>query len=184
MNSKRNTSPEESIHRNAWIRESPKNDGVVRAIVVRPFRNERKELQKCDLSPEMGVHGDSWSTECWLKLEDGSPHPDVQVTMMNTRIIELLAQDRSRWKLSGDQLSMDFDVSRENLGVGQRLQLGTTILEITDREHSGCRKFSERFGVDALKFVNSPEGRQLRLRGIGGYMPRLLSRAASPLETE
>ena len=166
MRSQRNVPLEEYRQRRDWIRESPKDNGVVRAIVVRPITNEREELQKCELSPEMGVHGDNWSTECWLKLEDGSPHPDVQVAMMNARVIELLTQDRSRWQLSGDQLFIDFDLSRENVVTGQRLQLGTAALEITDREHSGCGKFSNRFGIDALKFVNSPQGRQLRLRGI------------------
>ena len=37
---------------------------------------------------------------------------------------------------------------------------------MTPTPHLGCGKFSRRFGVDALKFVNSHEGRQLRLRGV------------------
>lgn len=166
MRVKRIRLPEKYLRNLSWIRESPKNNGIVRAIVIRPSKNKRKELQICELSPEMGVHGDNWATESWLKLEDGNPHPDVQVTMMNSRVIELLARNRLSWKLSGDQLFIDFDVSRENLYPGQRLHIGTTTLEITDQKHTGCRKFSERFSADALKFVNSPEGKQLRLRGI------------------
>jgi MOSC domain-containing protein YiiM len=31
--------------------------------------------------------------------------------------------------------------------------------------HTGCGKFARRFGVEALKFVNSGVGRELNLRG-------------------
>ena len=150
----------------SWVRKSPQNRGIVKVIVVRPSTNSRKELQSCKFSTEMGVQGDYWSRKCWLKQQDGSPHPDVQVTMMNVRVIDLLTQERSLWKQAGDQLYVDFDLSKKNVSVGQRLGIGTTVLEITGRSHNGCKKFSDRFGSDALKFVNSSEGNRLRLRGI------------------
>jgi hypothetical protein len=37
---------------------------------------------------------------------------------------------------------------------------------VTDQPHTGCAKFVGRFGEDAMRFVNSPLGRQLCLRGI------------------
>ena len=150
----------------SWVRKSPQNRGIVKAIVIRPSTNSRKELQSCGFSPEMGVQGDYWSRNCWLKQQDGSPHPNVQVAMMNVRVIDLLTQERSLWKLAGDQLYIDFDLSKGNVSAGQRLKIGTVVLEITGRSHTGCKKFSDRFGSDALKFVNSSEGNRLRLRGI------------------
>ena len=148
------------------LRQSPRSGGTLEAITVRPAENERVSLEECGLSPEGGVHGDSWAKECWLTLEDGRPHPDVQVTLINARLLDLLAGDRSRWSLAGDQLCVDLDLSVENLPVGQRLQVGTAVLQITDQPHNGCRKFAERYGLESMKFVNSPEGKSLRLRGV------------------
>ena len=98
--------------------------------------------------------------------EDGEPHPDVQICIMNSRVIQLIAQDRARWPLAGDNLFVDLDVSPENLPPGTRLSVGTAILEITEVPHNGCAKFVERFGMDAMAWVNSGDGRQLCLRGI------------------
>ena len=47
-----------------------------------------------------------------------------------------------------------------------RLQFAKNIVEVTAEPHTGCAKFVERFGLDAMKFVNSSLGRQLHLRGI------------------
>jgi MOSC domain-containing protein YiiM len=58
------------------------------------------------------------------------------------------------------------DLSDENLPPGTRLAIGSAIVEVTDQPHTGCKKFVERFGLEALKFVNSPIGKQLHLRGI------------------
>ena len=37
---------------------------------------------------------------------------------------------------------------------------------MTPVDHTGCKKFAERFGVDAVKFVSTPVGKELRLRGM------------------
>lgn len=148
------------------IRESPATTGRLEAIVVRPTSNDRQSLDECELTPEGGVTGDNWALGCWLELPDGRPHPDVQVTIMNSRSISLISQDRSRWPLAGDQLFADFDLSTTNLPVGQRIAIGSTVLEISHQPHLGCKKFAQRFGNDALKFVNYPEGKALRLRGV------------------
>lgn len=148
------------------ILESPKDHGALEAIVIRPKSDQRVSLDKCDLSPEGGVHGDNWAGGCWMSLPDGSPHPDVQVTLMNSRTADLVAREKNRWPLAGDQLFANLDLSHDNLQPGRQLAIGSAILEITEVVHSGCRKFSERFGVDALKFVNSEQGKHHRLRGI------------------
>jgi MOSC domain-containing protein YiiM len=148
------------------IRNSPQDHGRLEMIVIRPVENERMVLHECPLSAKLGVHGDFWATKCWSKLPDGTPNPDVQVTLMNSRFIDFIAGDCSRWPLAGDQLYVDLDLSVENLSAGQRLGIGSVILEITSVPHTGCGLFAERFGTAAAKFVNSPAGKQLHLRGI------------------
>ncbi len=148
------------------VRKAPSDGGVLRAIVVRPQTDKRVRLEECALSPEGGVHGDNWFKDCWKRLEDGSADPFVQVTIMNSRVARLIAQHDSRWDLAGDQLFADLDVGVENLPVGQGLRIGSVVLEISPEPHTGCKKFAHRFGNDALRFVNCPEGRELRLRGV------------------
>jgi MOSC domain-containing protein YiiM len=148
------------------IERSPKERGALRAIVIRPETDARSALQQCELSPELGVHGDNWAKGCWMSLPDGRPHPDVQVTIMNARTIALIAQDEARWPLAGDNLFVDLDLSTDNLPPGTRLSVGTALLEITAVPHKGCSKFAARYGVDATRFVNSREGLRLHLRGI------------------
>ena len=145
---------------------SPKDRGILRAVVIRPETDARVSLAQCELSPEGGVHGDNWAKGCWMSLPDGRPHPDVQVTLMNARTIALIAQEAARWPLAGDNLFVDLDLSQDNLPSGTRLTVGSAVLEITEVPHKGCRKFAARFGVDATRFVNSREGLRLHLRGI------------------
>ena len=101
-----------------------------------------------------------------------SPHPDMQLNVMNSRVIALVAQERERWHLAGDQLFVDLDLSGENVPPGTRLALGAAVIEVTAQPHTGCQKFVSRFGLDAMKFVNSPLGRQLNLRGINAKVVR------------
>ena len=150
----------------AEILRSPKDRGVLRAIVIRPEIDARVSMPHCELSPDGGVHGDRWAKGCWMSLPDGRPHPDVQVTIMNARTVALIAQDETRWPLTGDNLFVDLDLSADNLPPGTRLSAGSALLEITAVPYKGCRKFVERFGVDATRFVNSREGLRLHLRGI------------------
>lgn len=149
------------------IQQSPPDEGIVEAIVIRPQTGKRVSLQECELSPEQGVHGDSWvSRRNSLSLEDGRPNPKSQVSIMNSRVAGLIAQSKDRWPLAGDNLFVDLDLSKENLPIGQRLSIGSAILEVTEIPHTGCAKFAERFGTDALRLVNNKKWRQLNLRGI------------------
>lgn len=141
------------------IKQSPKDNGILQLIVARPKPDEREVLQTGKLDVEEGLVGDTWKTY-------GTVRPDAQITLMNSRCIALLAQDENRWKLAGDQLFVDLDLSDENLPHGTKLEIGSAILETTALPHNGCKKFVERFGMDAMKFVNSPIGKQLHLRGI------------------
>ena len=113
-----------------------------------------------------GLVGDNWKARGSTSTADGSAHPEMQLNIMNSRVIALLAQERERWQLAGDQLFIDMDLSDKNLPAGTRLALGSAVIEITAKPHSGCKKFAARFGQDAIKFVNSPLGKELHLRGV------------------
>jgi MOSC domain-containing protein YiiM len=141
------------------IRLSPADAGSVELIVRRPAEGEREVLEMATLDPEGGLVGDRWS-------RGRSANPDMQVTLMNARVIELVAGDGARWALAGDQLYVDLDLSRANLPPGTRLALGSAVIDVTDELHAGCAKFTARFGSAAIRFVNSPAGRALRLRGM------------------
>ena len=148
------------------IRESPRDHGVLRLIVRRPRTGEREAIPEGELDPVRGLVGDNWSTRGSRKTTDGNAHPKMQLNIMNARVIALLAQTEERWPLAGDQLFVDFDLSAANVPPGTQLALGSAVIEVTDQPHTGCGKFVSRFGVDATKFVNSPLGRELQLRGI------------------
>jgi hypothetical protein len=154
------------------VRASPADGGVLRMIVRRPAVGEREVLDEGELELAEGLVGDNWRTRGCSRTPDGSAHPDMQLNVMNARVIALVAQRPERWPLAGDQLFVDLDLSAANLPPGSRLALGSAVIQVTYQPHTGCRKFVERFGVEAMKFVNSPLGRQLRLRGINARVVR------------
>ncbi len=148
------------------IRRAPSDAGVLELIVRRPRVDEREVLEEGELHLSEGLVGDSWKERGSSRTPDGGPHPDMQLNVMNARAIALVAQGRERWPLAGDQLYIDLDLSDENLPPGTRLSIGSAVIEVTPEPHTGCKKFVSRFGLDAMKFVNSSVGRRLRLRGL------------------
>lgn len=150
---------------------SPQDDGTVRLVVRRPAVGEREVLDVGELDAAVGLVGDTWDMRGSRRTDDGSAHPDMQLNVMNHRLVEFVAQDPEREQLAGDQLFLDLDLSHENLPAWSRLSFGAAgdggaVIEVTDQPHSGCAKFIARFGKDALGFVNGPEGKPRRLRGL------------------
>ena len=154
------------------ISRSPKDEGVLEMIVRRPQVGEREILQEGQLDLVDGLVGDSWKRRSSKRTPDGSPHPDMQLNLMNSRVAALVSQDKSRWHLAGDQLFVDLDLSDGNLSPGTRLAIGSAVIEVTAEPHTGCSKFVERFGLDAKEFVNAPARTALRLRGINARVVR------------
>ena len=148
------------------INQAPTDAGTVELIVRRPSVGARELLERGDLDVADGLKGDTWGIRRSTRTADGSRHPDMQLNIMSARAAALVAQVRERWALAGDQLFLDLDLSERNLPAWTKLSLGTAIIQVTDQPHTGCAKFVSRFGVDAMKFVNSPQGRSLRLRGL------------------
>ena len=148
------------------LREAPKDEGVLHLIVCRPEVEQRTVLNEAELDPLKGLIGDNWIVRGSSKTPDGSAHPEMQINIMNSRVTALVAQDKERWPLAGDQLYIDMDLSKDNLPAGARIQVGSAVLEVSPLPHTGCHKFVSRFGMEAMKFVNSTVGKELCLRGI------------------
>lgn len=148
------------------ILASPADNGSVEAIVVRPRENERLDVASRKVSLAGGLEGDHWAKGCWKTTADGAPHPDVQICIMNARCINLIAGERANWPAAGDNLFVDLDITPANMPPGQRLKVGSAVIEITDTPHKGCAKFVERYGRDATAFVNVGDGDTYKLRGI------------------
>ena len=154
------------------IRESPKARGVLELIVRRPRTEAREVLEEGELDLVEGLVGDNWSARGSSQTADGSANPETQLTLTNARVMALVAQEKRLWPLAGDQLYVDFDLSEDNIPPGTRLSLGEAVIEITEPPHTGCKKYAARFGLEALKFISSPEGRRLQLRGVNAKVIR------------
>jgi len=148
------------------ILESPKNEGVLDLIVRRPDVDQREVIDQGRLDTEQGLVGDNWRAKGSRHMPDGDADPDMQLNIMNSRVVALVAVDPDRRELAGDQLYVDMDLSSENLPPGTRLAIGDAVVEITEPPHTGCKKFATRFGKDAIVFVNAGLGKKLNFRGI------------------
>ncbi|MGY6502735.1 MAG: MOSC domain-containing protein [Acidimicrobiales bacterium] len=148
------------------VTSSPTDVGVLALIVRRPLDGEREVLAEAVLDLDEGLVGDNWRTRGSRHTADGSPEADKQLNVMNVRLAEAIAGGMDRVPLAGDQLYLDLDVSVANLPPGTRLSMGEAVIEVTPSPHTGCAKFTKRFGLEAMRYVNSPTGKDLRLRGL------------------
>jgi hypothetical protein len=151
------------------LRALGSEQGTLQFIVVRPTEGERELPTTAELTLEDGLVGDRWRLSAHVH-SDGTVSRENQLTLMSTRMLGLIAEPE-RWPLSGDNLLVDMGLDMESLPIGSRLAIGDeVVVQISEIPHTGCAKFSARFGSDALKFVNSPEGRTLRLRGVNAHV--------------
>jgi hypothetical protein len=154
------------------IRDAPSKVGVVGLIVRRPAVGEREVVNEARLDVDEGMVGDTWRARGNRHRPDGSADPLAQLTIVNARAAAAYAGDVSRWPLAGDQIYVDFDIGVEHLPPGTRLAIGDAEIDVSETPHTGCAKFSSRFGKDALRFVSTPEGRRLRLRGMNARITK------------
>lgn len=148
------------------VKTAPRDAGPLVSIVRRPDTDLREVAEEAVLSIDDGLVGDGWRARGSRHTPDGSADTDAQLTLMSTRVLSAICPERARWPLAGDQLLVDLDLSEENLPPGTRLTVGEAELEVTALPHTGCAKFSARFGSDALRWINTPTGRGLRMRGM------------------
>jgi len=148
------------------IREAPVGDGTIQLIVRRPAEDQREVLNEARINNAEGIEGDTWNQRGTSLSADGGPHPNKQITIMNSRAAEAVIGPIDRWPLAGDQIYADLDIGHEALPAGTQLSIGTAVVEVAVEPHTGCAKFAARFGREALRFVNTGEGSNLRLRGV------------------
>lgn len=152
------------------ILEAPADRGPVEMIVRRPAENERETVDAGHLDSEVGLVGDNWKSRGNPHTHDGAADPLAQLTLMNARVADAVADSRERWPLAGDQIYVDLDLSVDNLPPGSRLRIGAAVVEISMKPHTGCAKFASRFGREALRFVNVGEGKHRRFRGVNVFV--------------
>ena len=138
-----------STQRLPYVQAAPADHGRVEMIVRRPSVDEREVVPEAVLDPDSGLVGDSWLARGSRSTPDGSADPEVQLTLISTRVLESIEPDRSRWPLAGDQVYVDLDLSVERLPAGTRLAIGSAVIQVSEPPHTGCAKFSARFGSDA-----------------------------------
>ena len=156
----------------ADVRAAPRDAGHLELIARRPSVDARELVDAAELDTTFGLVGDSWLERGSSRTPDGRANPESQVTLISTRVLRAIEPDADRWSLAGDQLYVDFDLSVEALPPGSRVAIGSAVLEVSEQPHTGCAKFSARFGSDALRWINSPVGRDLRMRGMNARVVR------------
>ena len=154
------------------VRQSPATIGVLELIVRRPRTDVREVVEVAELDLVEGLVGDGWKSRGSSKTGDGSAELERQLTVTNARLMALVAQEKRHWPPAGDQLYVDFDLSANNAPPGTRLSIGAAVIQVTETPHNGCKKFAARYGLDALKFISTPVGKHLRLRGVNAKVIR------------
>lgn len=145
----------------AWasVPRPPRGSGAITSICVRRGGGAHALPRTVEITLEDGVVGDRWRL-----AED--PERVCQVTLMNSTVASLIAHGTRPGSDAGDNFLVDFDLSEDALPVGTELLLGSARCRVSPEPHTGCKNFRERFGVDALRWVNHKNNERLRLRGV------------------
>lgn len=152
--------------RRDWVLSAPKDDAPILTLCVRPNEGERDFVSKLQFDPEQGVVGDRWIRKTWIYTDEGKPDPRIQVCIIGSRVLQLIRRDPNGMTYPGDNIVADMDFSEANMPIGQRLRVGTAILEVSDVFNNACSKWNARYGNDSLKWINLPENKPHRLRGV------------------
>jgi hypothetical protein len=148
------------------VLSAPRDHGVVRLLCVRPSPNARSFPDSLTLTRACGVAGDCESSRPWLALPDGRMDPRIQVSIMSSRVLDLVWRERDRVTYPGDNIAVDMDLTAGSLPEGALLSAGTSILRVSDVPNDGCAKWKVRCGRAAFDWTSAPERAQLRLRGL------------------
>lgn len=148
------------------IMAAPKDGAVIDMLCLRPERNTRRFVDEITLTRAQGIPGERWLTQPWLRDDAGNPHPGIQVCILPRRILDLVWRDRENVVHPGDTFIVDMDLSEANLPTGQLLEVGTALLRVSDVFNDACVKWAARYGKPSRDWINLPQNRALRLRGI------------------
>lgn len=148
------------------ILSAPKDGGLIEMLCLRPGYGQRKFVDCISVTVAKGIPGERWSTQPWLRLPDGTPHPGIQVCILSKRVLDLIWRDRDNIVHPGDTFVTDMDLSEANLPTGQLLSAGTAVLRVSDVFNDACVKWKARYGAASREWINAPAHRAFRLRGI------------------
>ena len=148
------------------VRRAPRDEGPVMGLCFRPGLNRREFPDSLRLTRAEGVPGDRWLTMPWLRREDGAPDPRIQISILPSRVLDLVWRDREGTPHPGDTIVADLDTSVENLPEGTLLRAGGAVLRVSSLFNEGCVKWKVRYGRPTLDWVAAPGHPELRLRGI------------------
>jgi hypothetical protein len=137
---------------------APVERGTVELLVARGSSGERELPHAARLTREGGMPGDRWAG-------DDRYGPNYQLATTRADIARLIANGQPL-DLHGDNLYLNLDLSFRNLPAGSLLRLGEALLAVTPQLHNGCKKWVQRFGLDAMQLNLASDYRQLRLRGL------------------
>ena len=145
---------------------APKTGSAVEMLCLRPGYGQRDFVDEITVTKAGGIPGERWSTAPWVKLADGQGDPGIQVSILPSRVLDLVWRDRAGTIHPGDTFVCDLDTSEANLPEGQLLSVGTAVLTVSGIFNDGCAKWKVRYGEAAYDWVRAPEHRQYRLRGV------------------
>ena len=148
------------------IAAAPKTDAPIAVLCFRPGLNQRLFPSSLTLTRAEGIPGERWLTMPWLRLDDGSPDPRIQVSILPQRVLDLMWRDRTATAHPGDTIVADLDCGIANLPEGTLIQTGSAVLQVSGIFNEGCIKWKARFGADARAFIDAPGHPDLRLRGV------------------
>jgi MOSC domain-containing protein YiiM len=167
----------------AWTSEppAPRDDGSVRLICVRKGGGIHETPGEIEITAHHGLQGDRWSQR--------DPHADpdgaTAVTLMNVFVAELVGDGEQPLDAAGDNLLIDLDIGTDALPPGSRLTIGEAVLRVSEQPHTGCSTFRDKFGLDALRWVSTPDGRARRLRGVNCSVVRAgIVRVGDPIAVQ
>lgn len=142
------------------------SEAAIEVLCHRADYGARDFRDHLNLTVAAGIEDERWMKKPWLRLEDGSPDPRIQVSILQKRVLDLCWRDRDTVVFPGDTMIVDMDLSQANLPVGTRLEAGSAVLEVSDKFNDACAKWKVRHGRDSYDWINRPEHVTHRLRGV------------------
>lgn len=152
-----------------YILDAPKDTAPIDILCHRADFGMRAYPNEITVSPEGGIDGERWMKHPWLRLEDGSPDPRIQVSILPRRVFDIAVgglEAKGGNLHPGDTIIADIDTSEANMPIGQRLTIGTSVIEVTDYFNDGCVKWKVRNGAAAKAWIVEPDHIKYRLRGV------------------
>ena len=148
------------------IQGAPKDDVPIDTLCFRPGYGAREFPAQIEVTRFGGITGERWLKAPWLKLPDGSPDPAIQVSILGRRVHDAVRFDPQNMLHPGDTIVADLDCSVANMPRGTLLKIGSAVLRVSGVFNTACVKWKARYGAEAFEWINEPEYRPLRLRGL------------------